>query len=40
MGGERRRVEIADFPRHKKRIYRSRTNVDIVDVEDVRRFGS
>lgn len=38
MGGERREAEIADFPRHGRRMYRSRTNVDIVDVANVRRL--
>jgi uncharacterized cupin superfamily protein len=37
MGGERREMEVADFPRLKKRMYRSRNTVDIVDVEHVRR---
>ncbi len=39
MGGERRQMEVADFPRQKKRMYRSRTNVDIVDLENIRRFS-
>jgi uncharacterized cupin superfamily protein len=38
MGGERREMEVADFPRLKKRMYRNGANVDLVDVEHVRRF--
>lgn len=39
MGGERREMEVADFPKHGRRMYRSRTTVDIVEVANVRRFG-
>lgn len=37
MGGERRENEVADFPRHGRRMYRSRTTIDVVKVEDVTR---
>jgi uncharacterized cupin superfamily protein len=37
MGGERRAVEIADFPRHERRMYRNGTRVEVVDFEHIRR---
>ncbi len=38
MGGERLDAEVADFPRHGRRMYRLRNLVDVVDVSNVRRF--
>jgi uncharacterized cupin superfamily protein len=38
MGGERRDTEVADFPKHGRRMYRSRTAVDIVEIANARRF--
>jgi uncharacterized cupin superfamily protein len=36
MGGERREVEIADFPRLEKRMFRNGQNVQIADWENLK----
>jgi uncharacterized cupin superfamily protein len=36
MGGERREVEIADFPRLQKRMFRNRQDVQIADWENLK----
>lgn len=36
MGGERRQVEIADFPRLKKRMFRNAQDVQIADWENLK----
>jgi uncharacterized cupin superfamily protein len=40
MGGERREMEVSDFPRHGRRVYRSRRTVDVVEVSTVTRLQS
>lgn len=40
MGGERRDVEIADFPRLKKRMLRNGKQVQLVDWDNLEPFGS
>ncbi len=35
MGGEHRDAEVADFPRLRKRFFRSRASVGIVDYDDI-----
>ena len=36
MGGERREVDIADFPRLQKRMFRNGQNVQIADWENLK----
>lgn len=39
LGGERRDVEIADFPRLKKRMFRNGEEVQIADWDDLKSLG-
>ena len=39
MGGERRHVEIADFPRHNTRMIRNGEEVHLVAHDDLTRYG-
>ena len=40
MGGERKEAEIADFPKHNKRMYRNGEDVSIVDYEHIKDFDT
>jgi uncharacterized cupin superfamily protein len=40
MGGEHCKVEIADFPHVKKRMFRNENEVQIVDWDNLKSFGS
>lgn len=39
MGGERREVEIADYPRQRTRMIRNGDEVDLVSHDDLTRYG-